>query len=83
MRRRINDIAALVGAASVLAAALIVGVGTSSYSENVTTVRNADATFVPSAAPDQGGERVVRATSQGRTTLRIQGHRRLLIGRGW
>ena len=51
MRRRINDIAALVGAASVLAAALIVGVGTSSYSENMTTVRNADSTFVPSAHP--------------------------------
>jgi hypothetical protein len=51
MRRRINDIAALVGATSVLAAALIVGVGTSGYSENVTTVRNADATFVPGPQP--------------------------------
>jgi hypothetical protein len=51
MRRRINDIAAVVGAASLLAAALIVGAGTSSYADSASAGRSADATFVPSSHP--------------------------------
>jgi hypothetical protein len=51
MRKRINHFAATMGAASLIAAGLIVGVGTSSHSESMTTVRNADATFEPSAHP--------------------------------